>query len=249
MSGPLNRTVMWLTWRQLFAKRRVWLAVAFALAAPFFTLVFKVFVDDGPAAETTFFNTLMREIVIGTLLPIAALVFGAAAFGGEADDGTLLYLLTKPIARWQILSSKLVVAVLSTMSVALPAVGFSWVILSGPEVPGHTAAAYLYGAIVGSVLYSAIFVALGLASKRAVVVGLLYIISIEGIVTRGFAATKSISVREFCLSITQAASAGAVTIDNALPVSTAWRMGALIFALAMGWTALRLVRYEVAERV
>src|SRR5262249_27053556 len=120
MSSPLNGTVMWLTWRQLFARRRLWLATAFSLAPVPFTLVFRVLADDGPSSETTFFGTLMREIVMGTLLPLAALVFGTTAFGGEVDDGTLLYLLVKPIQRWQVLTSKFVVAVLSTIAVVLP---------------------------------------------------------------------------------------------------------------------------------
>ena len=72
MSGPLNGTVMWLTMRQLFARRRLWLAIAFSLAPLLFTLIFRLLVDDGPASETTFFTTLTREIVIGTLLPLAA---------------------------------------------------------------------------------------------------------------------------------------------------------------------------------
>lgn len=249
MNMPLNRTVMWLTWRQLFAKRRLWLATAFALAPVLFTLVFRVFVDDGPASEATFFNNLIREIVIGTLLPLAALVFGTTAFGGEVDDGTLIYLLTKPIPRWQVLCSKFVVAMLSTMAVALPAILLSWFVLSGPDMPGRAVAAYVAGAAVGTVVYTALFVALGIASKRAVVIGLLYVISLEGIVSRSFAGFKSLSVREFSLAIAQAASNKAIAIEGAVSTATAWRMGALIFVLALGWTVLRLVRYEVAERV
>src|SRR6185437_7360196 len=105
MSGLLNRTVMWLTWRQLFARRRIWLAVAFALAPLLFTLVFMVVGDDGTDARVGFLGVLQRDIVIGTLLPLAAVIFGTTAFGGEVDDGTLVYLLVKPIPRWQVVLS------------------------------------------------------------------------------------------------------------------------------------------------
>lgn len=248
MSGPLNRTVMWLTGRQLFAKRRLWLAAAFALAPVLFTLVFRVFVDDGPASETTFFNNLIREIVIGTLLPLAALVFGTTAFGGEMDDGTLIYLLTKPIPRWQVLSSKFVVAILSTVAVALPAILLSWFALSAPEVSGRAVTAYIAGAAMGALFYCALFVMLGITSKRAVVIGLLYVISIEGIASRAFAGIKYFSVREYALAFAQTASAKSLTIDGALSTMVATRMGLVMFACTIGWTAYRLVRYEVAER-
>ena len=32
MTGPIDSTVLWLTWRQLFARRRLYLAAAFSLA-------------------------------------------------------------------------------------------------------------------------------------------------------------------------------------------------------------------------
>ncbi len=249
MSGPLNNTVMWLTWRQLFAKRRLWLAIAFSLAPALFTLVFRVLVDDGPASETTFFNTMIREIVIGTLLPIAALVFGTTAFGGEVDDGTLLYLLVKPIQRWHVHASKLVVSVLSTLAVVTPAILLPWLLLAGPDVTSRTAISYLAGAAVGSLLYCAVFLALGLANRRALVIGLLYVVSFEGILSRSLPGFKSLSIREFSLAVAQAASGGAVVVQGAVSTSTVMWMGAIILVGATYSSGVRLVRYEVAERV
>src|SRR5262249_60764365 len=112
---------------------------------------------------TTFLNSLIREIVIGTLLPLAALVFGTTAFGGEVDDGTLLYLLVKPIQRWQVLASKLVVSVLSTLAVVIPAILLPWLVLSGHDITLRVAESYFAGAAIAAVLYSAAFLALGLA--------------------------------------------------------------------------------------
>jgi ABC-2 type transport system permease protein len=249
MSGPLNRTVMWLTWRQLFARRRLVFAIAFSLAPVLFTLVFRVLVDDGPASEATFFNSLIREIVIGTLLPLAALVFGTTAFGGEVDDGTLLYLLVKPIQRWQVLASKLVVSVLSTLAVVIPAIALPWLVLAGHDITTRVAGAYFAGAAIAALLYSAAFLALGLANRRSLVIGLLYVVSFEGIMSRSLPGFKSLSIREFALAVSKAASGGAVTIENAVSTSTVWWMGTIILAASLYWTATRLVRYEVAERV
>ena len=55
MSAFLTPTVMWLTWRQLFARRRLWFALAFALTPALFTLVFLVVADDGNSSRAGFY--------------------------------------------------------------------------------------------------------------------------------------------------------------------------------------------------
>src|SRR5262249_2999541 len=153
------------------------------------------------------------------------------AFGGEVDDGTLIYLLVKPIQRWQVLTSKFVVAVLSTLAVVLPAILLPWFVLSGPDVTARVAQSYLAGAAVGAVLYSAGLLALGLANKRRLVIGLLYVVSFEGILSRSLPGFKSLSVREFSLAIAQATSAGSISINGAVSTSTVWYMGTIILAV------------------
>ena len=43
-------------------------------------------------------------------MPLVALIFGTAALGSEIEDGTAVYLLIKPIPRWQIALAKILVA-------------------------------------------------------------------------------------------------------------------------------------------
>ena len=40
------------------------------------------------------------------VLPLVAVLFGTGAFGAEIDDGTILYLLAKPVSRWIVVSAK-----------------------------------------------------------------------------------------------------------------------------------------------
>jgi len=248
MSGPIDRTVMWLTWRQLFARRRLWLAIVFALAPLLFTLVFRVVGDDGPESRLAFFGGLDRDVVVGTLLPLAALLFGSTAFGGELDDGTLVYLLLKPVPRWKVLASKLVVAVLSTLAVVAPAVLLPWLVLGDSDVSGRTMLACLAGAAAGAAIYVAIFVALGLANRRALVIGLLYIIAFEGLLSRTVSGLRSFSVREFSLSLTKAAGAATIVSGDTVSTATVWWMGTIMLVGAVYWSFRRLVHYEVAER-
>ena len=249
MTGLLNRTVMWLTWRQLFARRRIWLALAFALAPLLFTLVFMIVGDDGSDARVGFLGVLQRDIVIGTLLPLAGVIFGTTAFGGEVDDGTLVYLLVKPIPRWQVVLSKLTVASLSTLAVIAPAVVLPWLVLRNAELPFSFAGGFLVGAAAGAVIYCALFLSLGLATRRALVVGLLYVIGFEATLSRSLSGLRSLSVREFSVAISQAASAGAVKIPDAISMSTVYWMGTIILVGAVAWTMRKLVHYELAERL
>jgi ABC-2 type transport system permease protein len=246
----VDGTIIWLTWRQLFARRRVYLAAAFALTPLILSLLFRVLIPDPDASSAEFLTGLVRDFVIGTLLPLAAVIFGTTAFGGEVDDGTLVYLLVKPLPRWRVVVWKYVVAVLSTAAVMIPAVLLPWLVVRTPDLPFHIPLSYLAGLAVGCLLYCAIFVALGLTTRRSLVFGLLYIVAVEMVLSRTIIGTKSLSVREFAISVAQWVGNGTVVLSPA-PVSlpTVWVMGPVILAAAIAFTLWKLQRFEVAERL
>lgn len=246
----IDRTIIWLTWRQLFAGRRLYLAAGFALTPLLLTLLFRVLIPDPAASSAEFLTGLVRDFVIGTLLPLAAVIFGTTAFGGELDDGTLVYLLVKPLPRWRVVVWKYVVAVLSTAAVMIPAVLLPWLVVRTPDLPFRILLAYLAGLGVGCLVYCAIFVALGLTTRRSLVFGLLYIVAVEMVLSRTIIGTKSLSVREFAISVAQWIGNGTVTLSPT-PVSlpTVWIMGPMILVGAISFTLWRLQRFEVAERL
>lgn len=249
MSNP-SMTVAWLTWRQLFANRRLYLALAFSLAPVAITLLFKQF-SANPANEAHgFYLTMEREIVVGTLLPIAALVFGTTAFGGEIDDGTLLYLFVKPIARWRVVIAKYVVAALSTCVLMLPAVYLPWLLLRAPELPAGLPFAFIQGAILGGVLYSALFVLLGLSFRQSLVIGLVYVVGFEGVLTRAVVGFKSLSVREFANTTTAAVADSTLKLgDPVVSTLTVKVVGAILLFGGLALAVWKLWKYEVAERL
>jgi ABC-2 type transport system permease protein len=250
MIGLFDRTVVWLTWRQLFARKRLYLAVAFSLLPLIFTVFFKFAADDQPGSRLAFFSGLSRELIIGTLVPLAAALFGTTAFGGEVDDGTLVYLLVKPIPRWRIVLSKYVVAVLSTIGVMIPAMVLPWFLLSGPELSARVLRGFLVGGAAGAAIYCALFLSLGLASKRALVLSLLYVIGFEAVLSRNLVGVKSLSVREFAVALSQAASSGAIVLKGyVVPMTTVWTMSGILLIGAMALSLRKLSRYELAERV
>jgi len=250
MELPINRTVAWLTWRQMFAQRRIWVAAGIALLPAVVTVLFRA-VADPSAEQTGFFAVLQREIVLGTLLPLAALVFGTTAFAGEAEDGTLVYLLVKPVHRWRVVTSKYAVAALTTVLVIAPAVLVPWLLLDDAALTFGIARSLLAGVAVGAVLYTAMFVLVGLLSKRAFTLGLLYVIGFENVLSRsGAVGAKSLSIREFATSIAQSTGDAAVVLGApAVPLDTIRNAGAVILVVTLGIAIWKLARYQLAERV
>lgn len=246
---PFNSTVLWLTRRQLFAKRRVYVAIAVLLVPTLLALLVRFNAAEGDLDAVGSLTTIYREIVLGVLLPLTALVFGTSAFGGEVDDGTLIYLMVKPVPRWQLTFSKYLVAFLATISVVVPAILLAWVgMQNGASI--RVPLAFSAGAIVGSLIYCAIFVTLGITSRRALAIGLIYIVAFENVLSRSIVGVKSLSVREFALAVCkQVVGPAAEWTDPTVTMGTVYTMGTVFFALALGLAFMKLQRYEVAERL
>jgi hypothetical protein len=119
------------------------------------------------------------------------------------------------------------------------------------------------------VLYVAGFLALGVATRRAFMFGLLYVIGFEQVLSRTIVGFRVFSVREFAATIAEAfrpvaavAAAspapalgrgspfgGALTAPGPVPMDTVMVVGGLILVVGLGYALFKLIRYEVAERL
>jgi ABC-2 type transport system permease protein len=250
MSGPLNRTVMWVTLRGLFTRQRAITALVVSLIPLIIALSQKATHGAYNMETGRFLVGMYKEFVIGTLLPLVAVVFGSSAFGNEMNDGTIVYTLVKPEPRWRVVLSKFVVASLATFVVMIPAIFLPWTLVDKAEFPLSVPMVILGGAAIGSLLYSALFIALSIMSKRALVMGLVYIIVIEFTLSRQAAGVKSFSVRELVLTATSKLGEGNrwigpadVTLETFYTMGTICLFGSLIYA----WR--KFSRYEMAEKL
>ncbi|MCY7419659.1 MAG: ABC transporter permease subunit [Chloroflexi bacterium] len=89
------------TLRGVLGRRRTWLMILLASLPVLVALLIRA--GGGQPNATTILDTLL----IRTVMPLLALVFGTAALGSELEDGTAIYLMVKPIARWHILLAKM----------------------------------------------------------------------------------------------------------------------------------------------
>lgn len=248
--NPIHPTVVWLTWRQIFANRRLYVALLFSLAPLVVAMAFRSLTPDLAGDSRGFYLILEHQIVIGVLLPLAVLVFGTTAFGGEIDDGTLLYLLVKPVPRWRIVLSKYVVSALASFVLMVPAIYLPWLVMDRHELPVAVPTSFVWGVAVGAVLYAAIFTLFGLITKQALVRGLMYVVGFEEVLARTVPSLRAFSVREFASATTAHMTDPALNLGAPLlTVATMRNVGAVILFGALAMAVYKLARYQVAERV
>ncbi len=206
----MNAVVARITVRGLLGRRRALLLVL--LAAPLLALAI-VLRALGLANENVAASVL-RLYGLGTLLPLVALIAGTGVFSPEIDDGTIVYLLSKPLGRPAIVHTKLAVA--ATMTVVATA------------VPMLTAGLVLFGtsgglalgmtvAVAGGIVYSAIFVLIGIVTRHAVVAGLVYALVWESAVGQYVPGARLLSVQQWALSLGAGFSNGSALHGDLAP--------------------------------
>lgn len=248
----VERTVAGLTWRLLMARKR-WIVPLVTNGLPVL-LAWIIVTDAGDldarqTVEAT--GLVMATVVMTALLPLAGLIHGTAAFGQEIEDGTLRYVLAKPVARWRIVATKLATAAFATLISILPGVVVTCWILLG-RLDHALVSGYSAGVVLASVLYAALFLALSLVTRRALIVGLLYVIAWEGGLSRTFTGMKTLSVREYAMAVAEAVAGmpvrGPIGIAPLETTTVVWlAMGMLAAAGALAISRLRGI--EIVEEV
>lgn len=184
----------------------------------------------------------LDALVVRIILPLIALVFGTAALGSELEDGTAVHLLTKPISRSTIVLAKATVAGSLTAALVVPSTAIAATLLARPDAgPGQTVALAV-GALVGSYVYAAIFVALGVVTSRGLILGLGYALIWEGLLAGLMPGTQVFSVREYVRGIASALSPGVL---ESLVGAAGFLYAVIALTVALVLAAYRLARFEV----
>ncbi|MBA3587117.1 MAG: ABC transporter permease, partial [Chloroflexi bacterium] len=106
-------TLASLTFRALLNRRRTLLLGLLGGVIVVVAVVYRLSASaDAEALDFT--GRLLANFGVAVLLPLVAVIVGTAALGSELDDGTIVYLLAKPIPRSVIVFVKLTVAWLVT---------------------------------------------------------------------------------------------------------------------------------------
>jgi ABC-2 type transport system permease protein len=241
----MNTTVFALTVRQIAGQKRIVLVgLAAALAPIGLALIYRAGNFDDPLDWTA--NTLLDSIVVRVVLPLTCLLVGTSAMGTEIEDGTAVYLLSKPLPRREIVFAKAAAAILVAAAFLLPATALApQLSLEGTENEGLVAGFFIATAL-GICAYTMIFVLLSVATSRPLVFGLGYVFIWEGILGDLFTGTRYLSVRQYCLGIAD----GIATVDDrvfeaALNGAVALALILAVLAIATALATRSLARFEL----
>jgi ABC-2 type transport system permease protein len=241
MEGPMIRTmpVVAITLRNLVDRRRFWLMVLLAAVPVLIALVGRVFAGE------VFSERIFDQLIIRTVLPLIALVFGTAALGTELDDGTIVFLLAKPLGRSRIVAAKGLVAAGLTALLIVPATLLTGLVATSSNASMADATiAYAVAAVVGGTAYTLAFLALSSFTSRALAVGLGYVLLWEGVLAGLFEGTRAFSIRQATLGLAAELGGRTASIDTLAGTTSAVVLAAIILgSLALGgW---RLSRYQM----
>lgn len=227
------------TLRGLLSRRRALLMVLLAALPVLVGLLIRLGGGRADAPE------ILDTLVVRTVLPLIALIIGTSAIASEIEDGTLVYLLVKPLPRWQIALAKLAVAAGLTAVLVVPPILVTGVLVGGFGSSSLAVAfGYAVAAIIGGAAYACAFATLGTITSRALVVGLAYTLLWEGVLAGLLEGTRFLSVRQATLGIA-AALTGEDPGVEALPVAVALLVVTVVIVGSAVLTTTMLRRFQV----
>ncbi len=228
----MNGTVASITARALLGRRR------FALLLPLPVLLVGLAAlahalqpdpaDWGPP--------VVAGLGFGAVLPLIALVVGTGVLGSEIDDGTIVHVLATPVPRRDIVLAKLAVAAGITTAVTAVPMFLTGVIVESVRFGLGLALA----CTVGSLAYSAVFLALSLLTRRPVLLGLLYVLIWEGVLGNLLAGSRALSIQQYVLTIaTETSSSDLLRSHVSLPVAVVLSAGFVVGGTLLAIDRLR----------
>ncbi|MEU6978395.1 MULTISPECIES: ABC transporter permease subunit [unclassified Streptomyces] len=229
-----NPTVARLTYRALLGRRRA--LILFLLPAMLIVIAAAVRLFNG--ADDQVAADVLGGFALATMVPLIGVIAGTGAIGPEIDDGSIVYLLAKPVKRPTIVFTKLIVAIAVTMVFSAVPTLIAGFILNGNGQ--QVAVAYTVAALVASIAYSALFLLLGTVSRHAVVIGLVYALVWEALFGSLIAGARTLSVQQWALALAEKVTGdGLVTSEVALPTAVVLLVAVTVAAT---WFAGRKLR-------
>jgi ABC-2 type transport system permease protein len=226
----VNMVIIRITARALFGRRRFLLL----LPLPILLIGLAVLSESFGATLLDWGPPVIEGLGLAVVLPVVALVVGTGVLGSEIDDGTVAHILAKPLARREIVLSKLVVAIAVTfVTVAIPL--FTVGLIGGSRT---LAWGLVVGSLVGAVAYSALFVLLSLLTRRPVLLGLVYVLVWEGLLGNILSGTRVLSIQQYVIAVSdRIAHSDVLATTVSLPVALA-----MTFVVTAGATLLAVDR-------
>jgi ABC-2 type transport system permease protein len=191
-----------LTARALLGRRRSLLLAAL----PALLLVLAGLTRWAGHGSVTASAGLTGGFAMGTVLPLMCLLIGTGVIGPEIDDGSIVYLLAKPLPRRSIVAAKLAVALVTTVVAAVLPVAATALVAGDDGL--RLTWAFGLAALLAGITYTTLFFALAVLTRNAVVTGLLYALLWETVLGGYVPGVRMLSVRQWALAPAEALLGG-----------------------------------------
>jgi ABC-2 type transport system permease protein len=231
-----------LTIRQLAGSRRIWLVGALSALPVLAGVLFHI--ADPTTSAARFADRVTAALIASAILPLVMLLVATAAFGNEVGDRTLVYIALKPLPRSRIVLAKLAGAF--AVGGVPAAVGgcLTVALIQGGDVQG--ALATTVGLALGAAAYTAIFTWAGLATRHALVAGLVYVFVWEAVLARYLDGIRFLSVRQFTLAVIGGLDGGRLaTLDISLGAGAGVIGAVVVICVFTTLTVRKLTSFDI----
>ena len=224
---------------QLASKARI--AGLLALGAVAILLAWAVAASD--TAEPLEDGTqLISRFGFTLFVPVASLVFASSALGEPNEDGTLVYLWLRPIARWRIALAALAATLTAVLPVTLVPLGLAALVTGGG---GDLVIGTLAATAVATTAYAGVFLWLGLRVRRALLWGLAFVLLWEGFVAQAGKNAARLAIRAHASSLLSRLADGPESLVK-VTLQTSVVLPLLAAVVGVALAIRRLSRQEVA---
>lgn len=228
----MNATVASLTRRSLLGRKRTLVLLLLPLALLALCTLARVLAGLDPDLQRELEGPLAPDLLasfgIAILMPLLGLIAGTGSIGPEIDEGSIVYLLAKPLNRYSIVVTKLAVAVGVVVVFGVLPVAVAGVVLTG-EV-GTVTVAFTIGALAAGIAYAALFLLLAVVTRNAVVIGLIYALIWESLVGGVVPGAQTLSIQQWSLALVQKLLGGDAERVG-LEAAVSWGTGLVLLAV------------------
>lgn len=224
-SAPFSGPIIKLGLRSVFGRARVILLAGLPVLLILLTLLIAQ-ADQGPDASQQFLSTFG----IGVIAPVVVLVTTTTLINSEFDDGSILYLLIKPVSRTAIVTSKTLVSLIAVVIGILVPMVLAGLLLDLGSYNGFVATTV--AALIAGIGYTGVFTMLATLLKRSILGCLAYWLLWESLISGLVPPARWLSVRSWADN----AMIDLSTLPGqALPTVPLWyAVSAAVVALVLG---------------
>lgn len=248
----MNTTVASLTSRSLLGRKRTLVLALLPLALLALCTLARVLAGLDAEIERELNGPLAPDLLtafgIAILMPLLSLIAGTGSIGPEIDEGSIVYLLAKPLSRYSIVVTKLTVAAAVVVLFGVLPIAVAGVVLTG-EV-GSVTVSFTLGALAAGVAYSAVFLLLAVVSRNAVVIGLVYALIWESLVGGLVPGAQALSIQQWSLAVVQRGlgdSAAPLAVEAAVGFGQALVLLTAVTVIATWYAGRRLQTLRLTE--